>query len=115
MKRINFNQIKRMSLQFSNILDQLQTRQISLVGPMILQRHQGMTKLTPLLKKFAIHQSIKAVKKKIKIKSEVLFNRMSTETIKRIINDLEVYKPSSGEIPLQKNLILFYFALFLNY
>ena len=46
-KRINFNQNKKMSLQFSiNIADQLQTRQISLAGPKILQCHQVMTKLT---------------------------------------------------------------------
>ena len=46
-KRINFNQNKKMSLQFSiNIPDQLQTRQISLAVPKILQCHQVMTKLT---------------------------------------------------------------------
>ena len=40
-----------MSLQFSiNILDQLQTCQISLVGQKILQCHQGMTKITPFKK-----------------------------------------------------------------
>ena len=51
LKRINFYQNKRMSLQFSiNISDQLQTREISLVGPRILKCHQGMTQLTPLLK-----------------------------------------------------------------
>ena len=33
-----------------NISDQLQTTQMSLVGPKILQCHQGMTKLTPLVK-----------------------------------------------------------------
>ena len=31
-----------------NISDQLQTTQISLVGPKILQYHQEMTQLTPL-------------------------------------------------------------------
>ena len=42
---------KRMLLKFSiNISDQLQTRQISLAGPKILQCHQGMTQLTPLSK-----------------------------------------------------------------
>ena len=38
-------------------------------------------------KKFAFHQSIKAIKKKFKIKSKFLFNHVSTETIKRIINE----------------------------
>ena len=32
-----------------NVSDQLQTRQISLVGPKILKYHQGMKQLTPLL------------------------------------------------------------------
>ena len=42
---------KRMLLKFSiNISDKLQTRQISLAGPKILQYHQGMTQLTPLSK-----------------------------------------------------------------
>ena len=51
MKRINFYQNKRMLLKFSiNISDQLQTRQISLVGPKILQYDQETTQLTPLLK-----------------------------------------------------------------
>ena len=40
-----------MLLKFSiNISDQLQTRQISLVGPKILQYDQETTQLTPLLK-----------------------------------------------------------------
>ena len=40
-----------MSLEFSiNISDQLQTRQISLIGLKILKCHHGMTQLTPLLK-----------------------------------------------------------------
>ena len=57
-----------------------------------------MTKLTLLLKKIAFHQSIKAIKKKLKIKSKFLFKCVSTETIKRIIIGLEIKKPSSGEI-----------------
>ena len=28
-----------------------------------------------------------------------MFKRVSTETIKRIVNDLDIKKPSSGEIP----------------
>ena len=40
-----------MSLQFSiNMLDQLQTTEISLVGLKIVLCHQGMTQLTPLVK-----------------------------------------------------------------
>ena len=58
-----------------------------------------MTKLTPLLKKIAFHQSIKAIKKKLKIKSKFLFKCVSTETIKRIIIGLDIKKHSSGEIP----------------
>ena len=55
--------------------------------------------INSIVKKFARHPSIKAIKKKFKIKSEFLFNLVSTETIKRIINDLEIKKASSGEIP----------------
>ena len=58
-----------------------------------------MTQLTPLLKNFACHPTIKAIKKKFKIKSEFSFNLVSTETIKRIINDLGIKHASSGEIP----------------
>ena len=94
MKRTKFNQNKRMLLQFSiNISDQLQTRQISLVGPKILQL--GNDKINSIIEKFPFHQSIKATKKKFKIKSECLFNRVSTEAIKRIIIDPEIKKPSS--------------------
>ena len=35
-----------------------------------------------IIKKFAFHQSIKAIKKKFKSKSEFSFNHVSTETIK---------------------------------
>ena len=52
-----------------------------------------------IIKKFARHPSIKAIEKKLTIKSIFLFNHVSTETIKRIINDLGIKKPSSGEIP----------------
>ena len=43
--------------------------------------------IASIIKKFAFHQSIKAIKKKFKIKSEFLFNHVSSETIKRIINE----------------------------
>ena len=87
-----------MSLQFSvNISDQLQTRQISLISPKILQCHQGMTLNHQIIKKIAFYQSIKAIRK-FKIKSKFLFHHVSTETIKRIINDLDIKEPSSGEI-----------------
>ena len=52
-----------------------------------------------IIKKFARHPSIKAIEKKLTIKSIFLFNHVSTETIKRIINDLGIKKPSSGETP----------------
>ena len=42
----------------------------------------GNDKINSIIKKFAFHQSIKAIK-----------------IIKRIINDLDIKKPSSGEIP----------------
>ena len=87
-----------MSLQFSvNISDQLQTRQISLISPKILQCHQGMTLNHQIIKKIAFYQSIKAIRK-FKIKSKFLFHHVSAKTIKRIINDLDIKKPSSGEI-----------------
>ena len=54
--------------------------------------------INSIIKKFAFHQSIKAVKKKFKSKSEFSFNHVSTESTKRIINDLDIKKPS-GEIP----------------
>ena len=80
-----------MSPQFSiNILDQIQLRQMCLVGPKILQCHQGVIKR--IIKKFACCQSIKALKKKFKIKSG-----FSRETIKRMINGLDIKKPS-GEM-----------------
>ena len=48
---------KRMSLRFSmSIADQLHTRLISLVGSKILQCHQGMTQLTPLLRNLPFTQ-----------------------------------------------------------
>ena len=48
-------------------------------------------------KKFA--PNIKAIKEKFKIKSEFSFNLVSTEPIKRIINDLDIKQASSGQIP----------------
>ena len=59
-----------MLLQFSiNISDQLQTRQISLVGPKILQL--GNDKINSIIEKFPFHQSIKATKKNSKLKANV--------------------------------------------
>ena len=56
LERVSFYQNKRMSLQFLiSISDQLQTCQISLVGPKILQCYQGMTQLT-LLKNLPVIQ-----------------------------------------------------------
>ena len=55
--------------------------------------------INSIIKKFACHLNIKAIKKKFKIKSEFSFNLVSTETIKRIINDLDITKAFSSEIP----------------
>ena len=66
--------------------------------------------INSIIKKFAFHPSIKAIKKKFKIKNVFSFKLVSTETIKKIINDLDIKKASSGEIPtyLFKNVILFW-------
>ena len=42
--------------------------------------------INSISKKFAFHQSIKAIKKKYKIKREFSFNHVSIKTIKGIIN-----------------------------
>ena len=55
--------------------------------------------INSIIKKFACHPSIKAIKKKFNIKSEFSLCLVFTETIKRIINDLDIKKASSGEIP----------------
>ena len=55
--------------------------------------------INSIIKRFAFHQSIKAIKKKLKIKSEFSFNHIFTETIKRVIKDLDIKKASSGKIP----------------
>ena len=47
----------------------------------------GNDTINSISKKFAFHQRKKAIKKKFKIKSDFLFNHVSTETIKRIINE----------------------------
>ena len=47
----------------------------------------GNDTIKSISKKIAFHQSKKAIKKKFKIKSDVLFNNVSRETIKRIINE----------------------------
>ena len=60
----------------------------------------GNDKVNSIIKKFVFYPSIKAMKKKIKIKSKFLFNPVSTETIKRTINNLDIKNASSGEIPI---------------
>ena len=55
--------------------------------------------INSIIKRFTFHASIKVIKKKFKITSEFSFKFVSTETIKRIINDLDIKKVSSGEIP----------------
>ena len=52
------------------------------------------------IKKIAFHWSIKAIKKEIKTKSEFSFSHVYAETTKRMANDLDMKKPSSGEIPV---------------
>ena len=54
--------------------------------------------INSIIKKFVFPPSIKAIMEKFKIKSKFSFNLVSTETIKRIINDLDFKKASSGEI-----------------
>ena len=58
-----------------------------------------MTKLTPLLKN-CLSPKYKSNNGKFKIKSEFLFNLVSTETMERIIDDLDVKKASSGDFDL---------------
>ena len=60
---------------------------MSLVGPKILQYHQGMTQCASLLKTFPFS----------KVKKQYSFNPLSIEVIKRITNDPDIKK--SGEIP----------------
>ena len=52
-----------------------------------------------IIKKFSFHQSITAIKEKIKIKIKFSFSHVSNESIKRIINNLDIKKHSSVEIP----------------
>ena len=47
----------------------------------------GNYTINSISKKFTFHQSIIAIKKKFKIKSQFSFNHVSTESIKRIINE----------------------------
>ena len=47
----------------------------------------GNDKINSISKRLGFHESIKAIKKKFKIKSEFFFHHVSTETIKRIINE----------------------------
>ena len=58
----------------------------------------GNDTINSIIKKSPFHRSIKTIKKKFKIKSEFSFNLVSTETIKIIINDLDIKKVLSGEI-----------------
>ena len=45
------------------------------------------TSFNVIIKKFAFHRRIKAMKRKLKIKFEFSFNNVSSETINRIINE----------------------------
>ena len=59
----------------------------------------GNDTINSIIKKFPFHPSIKEIKKKFKIKREFSFNLVFIEAIKGIINDLDIKKASSGEIP----------------
>ena len=75
---------KRISLKFSiNITDSLNLFN----WPQDTSMSSGNDTINAILKKFVFHRSIKAIKKKFKIKSEFSFNHVSSETIKRIINE----------------------------
>ena len=52
-----------------------------------------------IIEKVVFHPSIKAIKKKFKIKSESSFNLLFAETKKGVINDLNIKKASSSKIP----------------
>ena len=59
----------------------------------------GNDTINSIIKTFAFHSSRKAIKKIFQIKIKFLLNLVSTDTIKRIINDLDIKKACSGEIP----------------
>ena len=50
----------------------------------------GNDTINSIIKILAFHQSIKTIKKKFKIKSKFSFNHVSTDTIKRIVNVLDI-------------------------
>ena len=52
----------------------------------------GNDTINSIIKILAFHQSIKTIKKKFKIKSKFSFNHVSTDTIKRIVNVLDIKK-----------------------
>ena len=51
-----------------------------------------------IIEKIAFHPSIKAIKKKFKIKSESSFNLLFAEIKTRVINDLNIKKASFSKI-----------------
>ena len=61
----------------------------------------GNDKVNSIIKKFAFHQSIKAVKKKFKIKSEFSFIFVSTETIKTFFQQM-IFKIFLNDIETKK-------------
>ena len=79
---------KRMLLQFStNIPNQL-TDSLNLFDWFEdTSMSSGNDTINSIIKNFVFHQSIKKIKKKFKIKSELSINHVSSETIKRIINE----------------------------
>ena len=66
-----------------------------------------------IIEKIVFHPSIKAIRKKFKIKSESSFNLVSAETIKRVINDLDIKKflLVKFQFAFLKNVIIYDFVL----
>ena len=86
-----------MSLQFLiSISDQLKT---PFSWPKDTKMWSENDRINSIIKKFSLHQIIKVIKKKFKIATEFSFNHISTENIKRIINDIDITKLYFGEIP----------------
>ena len=66
-----------------------------------------------IIEKIVFHPSIKAIRKKFEIKSESSFNLVSAETIKRVINDLDIKKflLVKFQFAFLKNVIIYDFVL----
>ena len=69
--------------------------------------------ISSIIKKFIFYPSVKTIRTKFKMKSKFSFNLISTDTIKRIINDLEIKKLLlvKFHFTFLKNAILFWAQL----